>query len=128
MIVRETIDAKEIKKVLCHPDIYPAISNDSSPDADDFIPPLQGVFYVAGYAPQLIGISCFHWFKDGMKFHPNVLPEFRSKYADEFVTKSLEMFYKPIYVEVPDKLVRFSKKHGFHPIGESNNKILMELL
>ena len=129
MIVRETNDIQEIKQVLCHPDIYPLISDDNSPSVDEFIPPFKGVFYVAGYAPELIGISCFHWFRDGMKFHPNVLPQFRSKYADEFVTKSLDMFHKPIYVEVPDKLVRFSKKHGFRIIeNNESNKIMMELL
>ena len=130
MIIRQTTDASKIKEVLCHPEIYPVISDDNSPKPDEFEPPMDKTYYFAGYKDKtLIGMSCFHWFMDGLKFHPNVLPKYRSKYADEFVSKSLAMFDESIYVEVPKRLVRFSKKHGFQIIGNTqDNKILMELL
>ena len=46
--VERTEDLALIKSILCHPDIYPLISDDTCPPADEFEPPLDGIEYIAG--------------------------------------------------------------------------------
>ena len=46
---KETTSKEDIKKVLCHPEIYDCISGDGSPDVEDFEPPINNEYrYIDG--------------------------------------------------------------------------------
>ena len=117
-----TEDMDEVKKVLYHPEIYPEIKGNAP---DDFELPTKGVIYLAGYDPELIGIACFHSYMDGLKYHPNVLPEHRGK-SNEFIKRTLSNLVVPVYVEVPEVLEKLCIFHGFKAV-DRNEKILMRL-
>lgn len=132
MIIRETKDIQEIKSVLCHPAIYPRIKGDLSLEPDDFIPPMDDVLYLGGYDNTIFAVTCFHPFRDGLKFHPNVLPEYRLRYARDFARKCLLMVQCEVYAEVPlefKKAINFAKKLGFDSIANNKDSTtLMRLL
>jgi hypothetical protein len=129
MIIKETKDKKEIMSVLGDPDIFPKIAYGLDIKPDDFIPP-DDALYLAGYDPELIGVSCIHEFKDGVKFHPNVLKSYRLKYALDFCLLCLSMIKGKIYAEVPSfnqKAVNFAKKLGFVELSKADT-VLLRLL
>jgi len=134
VIIRETKDIEEIKSILCHPEIFPRISGDCGLTAKKFEPPLEGVIYLGGYEDGIFAVSCFHCFRDGLKFHPNVLPEYRLRYARIFAKQCLSMLKCEVYAEVPLKYKRainFAKKLGFDSIAnnkDSTDTVLMRLL
>jgi hypothetical protein len=120
MIVRETKDEKEIKSILLHEDIKKHIGGK---DMQDFKMP-DDCYYLGGYEDdKIFAVSCFHKFKDGLKFHPNILKSHRLKYGREFVSLCLTMVKCKMYIEIPKarkELFNFSKKNGFDSIR--NNK------
>lgn len=123
MIIRETKDIEEIKRVLCHPEIFPRIAGDCGLTPEEFEPPLDAAFYIGGYEDKIFAVSCFHPFRDGLKFHPNVLPKYRLRCARDFARKCLLMVQCEIYAEVPlefKRAINFAKKLGFDSIA--NNK------
>ena len=134
MIIRETKDVDEIKKILCHPEIFPRIAGDTEITPEEFEPPLNDVLYLGGYDGDMFAVSCFHSFRDGLKFHPNVLPEYRLRYARIFAKQCLSMLKCTIYAEVPlefKRAINFAKKLGFDSIAnnkDSTNTVLMRLL
>lgn len=128
MIIVKTQDIEEIRKVICHPDIYPVISDDFCPPPKEFIPPLD-VDYYAGYVNgEIIGIMAYHIQDGRYKCHPNVLPEYRNKYAREFTRMTLEIGKvknASIYADIPEcykHVIRFAKSFGFKVIGKLKNK------
>ena len=123
MNIRETTDIEEIKSVLCHPEIYPCISQDGNPTAREFEPPMN-VSYIGGYIDgEIMGIMIYHPYKDGLKCHIQVLPEFRKKYAKEFGRIALnfgEAKNAIIYADIPTcypNVLAFAKKVGFEITG-----------
>jgi len=134
VIIRRTIDQDEIKTILFHPEIYPVISGGHELDKVSTRFPTDNVLYIAGYDINIFGLCCFHPFKDGLKFHPNILPEFKQQYAREFIQQSLNMVKSTIYIEIPKnrkRLFNFAKKIGFDSIRNNkdlSNTILMRLL
>ncbi len=124
MIIKETIDPDEIKRVLCHPEIYPCItSDDECPDLEDFEPPMDAE-YIGGYVGcDIIGIMVYHTYKDGFECHIQVLPEYRKEYAREFAQMALEIGKAKnasIYAEIPDcypNVLKFAKSFGFNETG-----------
>ena len=111
MIVRETTDIEEIKSVLCHKDIFSYISEGVDIEPEEYEPPLNNVVYLIGYSKgRAFALACFHPFKDGLKFHPNVLSGYRLKYARDFVKQSLCMIKCPVYVEIPKNRKRLQSK------------------
>lgn len=134
MIIRETKNIEEIKSILCHPEIFNRIKGNHYIDADNFIPPLDDVLYFGGYDDGIFGVSCFHSYRDGLKFHPNVLPSYRLKYGRDFVKLSLSMVKCKIYIEIPKerkRLFNLAEKLGFDSISnnkDSTNTILMRLI
>jgi hypothetical protein len=130
LIIRETKNVNEIKSVLCHPSIYPEISDGVDLKSDDIEIPFDGVVYLAGYDNEVIGISCLHFFKDGLKLHPNVLPEYRLKYGRDFVRLCISMVNCPLYVEIPNRrkrLLNLANKLGFDSLRNNSTKTLMKL-
>lgn len=130
MIVSKTTDVNEIKSVLCHPDIYPEISEGVDLDPEDIKIPFEGWAYVGGYDKEIIGVSCFNCFRDGLKIHPNVLPEYRLKYGRDFVRLCISMVNCPLYAEIPNhrkRLLNLATKLGFDSIENNSAKTLMKL-
>ncbi len=123
MNVFETIDVEEIKSVLCHPEIYPCISQDGNPTAAEYEPPMN-VRYIGGYVEgTLIGIMVYHPYKDGLKCHIQVLPEFRKKYAKAFGRIALnfgEAKNAIIYADIAtcfENVIAFAEGFGFRITG-----------
>lgn len=119
MKVIETKDLEDIKKVLCHPEIYRCISDDYCPESSEFEPPLSAR-YIAGYVDgDIIGLMIYHNMKEGLKCHIQVLPEYRKEYAREFAEMVLVKDVD-VYSEIPacyPNVIRFAKSFGFKEIG-----------
>ena len=118
---------EEIKAILCHPEIYPRISDDRSPPPIDFDPP-DSAKYIAGYVDgDIIGLMVYHKTDLGLKCHFQVLPEYRQKYSREFARMALdfgEAKNASIYAEVADcypDVIRFAKDMGFKREGYAEN-------
>jgi len=123
MIIKETKDINEIKKVLCHPDIYGCIADDFCPESKDFEPPLEAL-YIAGYVDSdIIGLMIYHRLEDGLKCHIQVIPEYRKQYARQFARMALDIGEAKnslIYSEIPTcypNVIKFAKDFGFTEIG-----------
>jgi len=134
VIVGRTTDVEEIKSILCHEDIFSVISEGVDIKPEDYVPPIDGTIYLAGYDKgSLFAISCFHRFRDGLKFHPNILKSYRLRLSRDFVKQSLTMIKCRIYVEIPKKrrrLLNFAHKLGFDSIAnnkDSTDTIIMRL-
>jgi hypothetical protein len=132
MILKETRDIAEIKKILCCPEIYKCIGDDNSPPIDEFEPPSQAM-YVAGYVDgDIIGLMIYHITEKGLKCHLQVLPEYRSKYAREFARMALEFGEaknSSIYSETPVcywHIIRFAKSFGFVEEGVIKDEFLLD--
>jgi len=133
MRIARTTNQDEIRTILFHPSIYPEISGGKQLDFDTTVFPLDSALYIGGYNGDIFALSCFHDFKDGLKFHPNVLPEYRLQYARDFIQQSLDMVKCPVYIEIPinrKRLFNLAKKIGFDSIANNkdpSNTILMRL-
>lgn len=116
MILKEVTSIGDIKAILCEPAIYDTITSDDCNDFSDFDIIKDNCFLIGGYLDgKIIALACYHKFRDGVKYHPNVLPECRSKYASEFIDKSL-IDACPVYLEIPEiykHLIILAKKHRF---------------
>ena len=105
MIVKETSDLIEIKRILCDPVIYDTITGDDNPKAEEFEPPISEDYqYVGGYVGgEIVALMVYHAFRDGNECHAQVLPEFRKEYAREFGEKAFMFRGKlPLYARIPD--------------------------
>lgn len=130
MIIKETVDLTEIKSILFHDDIFDLARDDIEVSKKEFEPPISAnVMYVGGYCDdEIFGLSCFHIFRDGLKFHPNVLKKFRLQYGRDFIKRSVDMIKCRLYIEIPNDrrdLFNFAKKLGFKIIDENLNKTEM---
>ena len=125
MIIEITTNKDLIKYVLCHPFIYPDISEGVDLKPEDFEPPDEAT-YISGFIKdRIVGIACVHKFWDGVKYHPNVLPRMR-KYSNEFIRRTIDLINEPIYIEIPERLERVALYHGFEEV-QRGEKILMRL-
>ena len=133
MMVRATTNHNEIKSILWDKEIYPLISNGLEISAEAANLP-DSVLYLGGYNPEIFAVSCFHKFKDGLKFHPNILPSYRLEHARRFIQMCLSMVKSPVYIEIPKhrkRLLNFATKIGFDSLTnnkDSSNTILMRLI
>lgn len=105
MILKQTTDIDEVKRILCDPAIYDTITDDNSPLIEEFEPPVTDEYlYIGGYVKgEIIALMVYHKYLDGNKCHVQVLPEYRKEYAKKFGEQSL-MFRRtqPLYAEIPD--------------------------
>ena len=125
--VKEGASLEDIKAILCNPSIYDTIVDDDTGDFEDFEKLLneQIVFHSGHVDDKLIAIACYHKEKDGVKYHPYVLPEYRNKYARKFAEQSLSLIRtQPIYVEIPTlykHVIKFALSFGFKLIEIKKN-------
>ena len=131
LIVKQTTNSDEIKSVLFHESIF----NHAKGDLDikpDFELPFENIVYIGGYDKNIIGVSCFHFFMDGLKIHPYVLPNYRIKHARDFVRLSISMVRCPLYAEIPKnrkRLFNLAKKLGFDSVeNNKTDKTLMRFI
>ena len=128
MIVKPTENQKDIRKIIFHPDIYPVISEGVTIDPQTHFP-TDDVLYIGGYVEdEIIALACVHNFRDGLKWHAQVLPLARYLYAREFLRESLDMVkYTKIYAEIPlhrKRLYNLAKKLGFHTIEIGKKRVM----
>ena len=132
MIVRPTKDRKEIESVLCRSEIYDTITDDESPNIEDFNPPINDDYlYIGGYVnSKIIGLMVYHKYLDGNKCHVQVLPEFRKEYARKFGEQVLEFRgHSPLYAEIPDlykNVLDFALLNKFKVIGIKQNDYIKQ--
>lgn len=125
-MIQETSDIDIIKKVLCDPEIYERITSDSAPDPDDWIPPLEGEHYLAGYVNgELAAIFNMHPItKILWEGHMQVLKEYR-KHAHSLFADALSWVWEntpalKMVVQIPviyPEVAKFISKHGFELEG-----------
>jgi hypothetical protein len=142
LIVKQIYSPKDIKAVLCHPEIYDCITGDECPVAEVFEPPVDDNHaYIGGYVNGVIvAIMVYHKYLDGDACHVQVLPEYRKQYAKSFGQQSL-LFRRtaPLYAEIPDlygNVLNFAILNGFAVIdivvdsyiknGEKHNMNILE--
>jgi len=120
--VKETKDKDEIKKILCHPEIYERIKDDNCPECQNFNPPDWAV-YIGGYlGNDIIGLMIYHKENGELKCHFQVLPEHR-KHALQLARMAFdfgEAKNASIYAEIPEcypEVVFFAKRLGFRKSG-----------
>jgi hypothetical protein len=127
LIIRQTADRAEIKAVLCHPVIYDTISDDDSPNIEDYEPPINENYkYIGGYVnSKIVAIMIYHRYLDGNECHVQVLPDFRKEHAIKFGEQSLEFRgTRPLYAEIPTlyiNVLRFALTNNFEAIDERKN-------
>jgi hypothetical protein len=132
LIIRETRNVREIKSILCHPDIFYYVKGNQEIEPDEFNIDFESIICIGGYDKEIFAVGCFHAFRDGLKFHPSILPEYRLKYARDFVSSCISMVECMLYVEIPNnrkRLLNLAKKFGFDSIDcDSKNNSANTLL
>jgi hypothetical protein len=119
-------DKEQIKKILCHPEIFKTISGKNCPiEAEDFDPPLQGSEYFAGFLDGEIFAIMIYDEQDGrLKLHIQVLPEYRKEHAKEFARIALDYGLAknvPLYADISDtypNVIKFTESFGFKKVGK----------
>lgn len=120
-------DADLLTAIIAHPGIYPYVSDDSSPSAEDFravvAPPLIWLLIQHNEAPA--GAFLLHPHNLALwEVHTNILPEFRSYSLDackacwEWVTANTPCNTLMTYVPKPNKPARrLAKAFGMKDFG-----------
>jgi len=133
MIIKKTEDIEEIRSILCHPEIYLCIAGDSSPPANEFVIPLQGITYYGCYVEgEIIGLVLYHVDNERLFGHFQVLPKYREKYAAKFAIKTLNEQLKKhgsVYAEIPvcyPNVLRFVLGFGFKEIESSDKPYIKD--
>ena len=113
---------EDAKEILTDDEIYERISDDKCPSKEAISFP--DINYIGVYLDEkIISLAMVY---AGI-FHFQVLKPYRLKYAREALIRSVDMFRKPLYVEIPSlhkTTINFSKKFGFKEIDMKNNSYL----
>ncbi len=124
MIIEETQNQALINEILTHPDIYPTISADNSPDPMDFVPEINDHMYLIGYVDSVpMGCMIYHLNTNcSLWCHVQVLPEYRKAHAMDFGKKSLGWLFErfpvveKVCAQIPTtypNVLKFAKAQGF---------------
>lgn len=125
LMLVKNITFNEAKHVLCHPEIYNAITNDGAPPIEGFSPP-KGCEYIGGFVrDDLIAVMVYHEFRESIKCHVQVIPTHRADHAIEFGKLALNLKDDlAIYAEIPriyPNVLKFAKLFGFEMIESIAN-------
>ncbi len=78
------------------------------------------------------GVIIFHPFRDGLKIHPNIVPEKRGKVAYRAIEKAIravfEAGYDSVYAEVDNHLMHViwcAKALGFKTLQKGNRELMV---
>lgn len=126
-MITETYDMDIVNQVFQHPDIWKHIA---PADIEPFDVPIMAncIYHLVNDGD---GVIVYHWFRDGLKIHPSILPEKRGKMAYQAVEDSIQMVIdqcaRTIYCEIDADLkhvIRFAKALKFRVI-ETGDRILL---
>ena len=113
--------------MLFHPEIFDTISDDNSPGAEDFELP-DDCQYIGGFCEgEIFAVMIYDTFRDGVKLHIQVLPEYREQFAQEFGRLGLDIGKAkrvPIYADIPSNypnVLKFAQSFGFKVIETMEN-------
>ena len=99
MLLEQTFNMERVNAILSHPDIWRDVAPNGWAVFDLPYDPNCLYFMVNGYE----GVIVFHPFRDGLKIHPNILPEFRGKGAYRAIEESCQAVFgqvRNIYAEI----------------------------
>lgn len=130
--VRPTLNKDEIKTIIFNDAIWPNIADpETKKEYFDFN--FKDDFFVGGYVDgKIIALMVYHDFRDGLKCHIQVLPQFRDLFAVEFGNRSLTFRDKSkmLYCEIDDKfknVIKFAKSFGFKDFEKNGSSNIMRL-
>lgn len=128
------LDIKDAESVIRHPEIYPLVRDDGSPDADDFAIPGHYMALV-GYIDEPIGCVMLHWSNSVcLEAHIQVLPEYRKDHAIEFGLQAIQWVWDntpahKIMATIPDifpNVIEYAHTIGFELQGINEHSILKD--
>ena len=128
ILITETDNMELVNSILCQPEIW----RDIAPvGTEPFDTPYQpGFLYFL--VNEVDGVIIYHPFLDGLKIHPNIIPEKRGKTAFDAVEESIQVVFdmgcKSIYAEIPPRfkhIVRFARQLQFVPCEYDGRDILV---
>lgn len=134
MIVERTYNRSHINTVLKHPDIYKVISGDLSPKLEDFNYSTAHSIFILGTDNDVLGLAIIDTITSLVaKFHYQVLPDKRKKYAVELHNKIVIHLkkilpdVKKLVAEVPviyPNVIKFGVKQGWKVEGVNSKSYL----
>lgn len=135
MIVERSFDAERITKIIAHPKVYPWVSDDGSPKAEDYSPHFNpAVFYLA-VKDDAGDIGVFTYVKQNLityEVHTCVLPERIGQSAKKAAVASLQWMFKnspakKVITQVPSnniKALAFAKRCGLKEEGVNRSSFM----
>ena len=123
MIVRETTNLSEIKKIMLDPEIYGRVKVDNL-EANIT---LDDALYIGGYVNgEIMAIMVYYKGINETTCHVQVLKSHRAALAVKFGRMALELRCDDIlYTTIPSRypdVIRFCKYFGFKSVGKMKNK------
>lgn len=110
--VRDTTDEKEITSILLDEEIYDRISDDSSPNREDYVLYKKARFIGAYLDGKIIGLVIHH----DRRMHMQILKPYRSK-GHFLIRKAISMIDDDrIYAKIPSRyqsVIDFARLEGF---------------
>ena len=135
MRIERSFNADDIHSILRHPEIYPLISHDGAPSAEEFIVNPEQQIFALGYVEDVpVGCVILHprtalcW-----QVHFQVLPEYRKQYALSMGQEGLEWAWEnttaiKLVAEVPQiysNVTAFALKQGFQIEGTNRKSTVI---
>lgn len=122
MIIIKKPSTKDIDLIFFDDEIYNRIADDTCPAKEDFNLSYEIFDFLGCYFNNsIIGLANIE--KTG-EFHFQVLKPYR-KYAREFLKKSLEIFDRYLFCQIPTcfrSVINFAKNNGFREVKMTDNK------
>ena len=126
--IERTNDLELVRSILTHPKIYPHISDDFSPAAEDFLPPASAVYLLARDGAEVLGLWLVHphntvcW-----EVHTCLLPTAWGARARAAAQAAIAWMWQHTSarrlitnVPTPNRLaLRFAKQSGFIEFGRN---------
>lgn len=119
LIIQRTRDIDLIKTVLCHPEIYPCIGDDSSPAVEDYEPEMDSEFIIGVTQSKVIALAIYTLHAWGKEMHIQVIPQYRKEYARKFARGALRFNHDVLFAKVPmcfSNVIAFAKEFNFNEI------------
>ena len=126
-MISETENMELVNSILRDPGIWPNISGGMAEFDTPYLP--ECLYFLVN---ECDGVIIFDPFANGLRIHPNILPEKRGKLAYQAVEESIqavfEMGYVNIYAQIDVELrhiIRFAKDLGFKVLATGPKVLLV---